>query len=125
MKRTILSALAATMLAATSLGAAQAAPVVAQPLHHSQVEVVDWKPGKRVFKRQIVRKHGMVNKRVVRNHWVRGHRVPGWQRRHVVNDYRRYHLQRPGRGQHWVRVDNDFLLVGVASGIIAGIIAAN
>jgi Ni/Co efflux regulator RcnB len=37
-----------------------------------------------------------------------------------VRDHHRYGLKRPGRGQQWVRVDNDFRLVGLASGIIAG-----
>jgi len=58
-----------------------------------------------------------------RQHWSKGHRVPDWQRRPVVRDYHRHGLKRPGRGQHWVRVGNDYLLVGIATGIIAGIIA--
>jgi Ni/Co efflux regulator RcnB len=40
-----------------------------------------------------------------------------------VRDYRRYRLSAPPRGYHWVKVDNDFLLVGVASGIISSIIS--
>ena len=55
---------------------------------------------------------------------MRGHRVPAWQRRHVVRDYHRFGLRRPGYGQQWVKVDNDFLLISIASGIIGGIIAS-
>ncbi len=48
------------------------------------------------------------------------------ERRHMaeVRDYRRYRLSAPPRGYRWVRVDNDFLLVGVTSGIVSSIIAA-
>ena len=61
---------------------------------------------------------------VKRKHWARGNRVPAWQRNYVVRDYDRYGLRRPAYGQQWVKVDNDFLLISLASGIIAGIIAA-
>ncbi len=42
-----------------------------------------------------------------------------------VRDYRRYRLAPPPRGYHWVRADNDYLLVGVATSVITSIIAAN
>ena len=56
--------------------------------------------------------------------WARGHSVPDWQRKQAVRDSHRYGLRRPGYGQQWVKVDNDFLLVSIASGIIGGILAA-
>ncbi|HEX5933136.1 MAG TPA: RcnB family protein, partial [Pseudorhizobium sp.] len=68
-----------------------------------------------------------VEKKVVvhRHNWRKGHRMSAAERRQMreVRDYRRYRLSAPPRGQRWVRVDNDFLLVGITSGIIAGIIA--
>jgi Ni/Co efflux regulator RcnB len=46
--------------------------------------------------------------------------------RYYVNDYRVYHLRQPPRGYRWVRSDNgDFLMVAIATGIIASIIAGN
>jgi hypothetical protein len=36
----------------------------------------------------------------------------------VVHDYGHYRLRPPPRGYHWVRADNDYLLVGIATGII-------
>ncbi len=79
-----------------------------------------------------VYKHGntrIIEKKVVvkKNRWARGHRMSQAERRrtHAVNDYRRYRLQPPPRGQQWVRVDNDFLLISIATGVIAGIVAAN
>ena len=49
---------------------------------------------------------------------------PSWQRGHVVRDYHRHGLRRPAYGQQWVKVDNDFLLISIASGLIGGIIAS-
>ena len=43
-------------------------------------------------------------------------------RQYVVNDYRAYRLAPPPRGQHWVQVGGDFVLVAVATGLIANII---
>lgn len=52
-------------------------------------------------------------------HWERGHRYYG--RNVVVYDYGSYRLRPPPRGYHWVRENNDFLLVAVATGIILDI----
>lgn len=48
--------------------------------------------------------------------WVRGHRYHGPS--YVVRDYGYYRLRPPPRGYHWVRADNDFLLVAITTGII-------
>lgn len=48
--------------------------------------------------------------------WERGHRYYGPT--YVVRDYRYYRLRPPPRGYHWVRADNDYLLVAIATGII-------
>ena len=43
--------------------------------------------------------------------------------RYVVTDWHREHLREPPRGYHWVRSDNgDFLLVAVATGVIADLL---
>jgi len=55
--------------------------------------------------------------------WARGQRFNDWKRYSEVRDYKRHGLKPPAPGQRWVRVDNDYLLVTIASGIIAGIIA--
>lgn len=52
--------------------------------------------------------------------WARGHHLP----RHYYGpsyyvDYRPYRLAPPPYGHHWVRVDNDVVLVALASGLIA------
>ncbi|MFC5757000.1 RcnB family protein [Rhizobium sp. GCM10022189] len=64
---------------------------------------------------------------VVRPHWSRGYRMSAAERHRYaeVRDYRRYRLAPPPRGYHWVKADNDYLLVGIATGVISSIIAAN
>ncbi|SEN44753.1 Nickel/cobalt transporter regulator [Luteibacter sp. UNCMF331Sha3.1] len=52
-------------------------------------------------------------------HWERGHRYYG--RNVVVYDYSGYRLRPPPRGYHWVRENNDFLLVAIATGVILDI----
>jgi Ni/Co efflux regulator RcnB len=42
-----------------------------------------------------------------------------------VRDYRRYRLSAPPRGYHWVKADNQYLLVGIATGVISSIIASH
>jgi Ni/Co efflux regulator RcnB len=55
--------------------------------------------------------------------WVRGQRLGFWRDRYGEVDWRREHLRRPHRGYHWVRDDaGDFLLVAIATGIIADVI---
>lgn len=72
---------------------------------------------KTVEKRVIIKKH----------RWARGHRLSPAERRHMayVRDYRRYKLRTPPRGQQWVRVDNDFLLISLATGVIVGLAATH
>ncbi|MBX9746346.1 MAG: RcnB family protein [Hyphomonadaceae bacterium] len=59
--------------------------------------------------------------------WRRGDRLPRYyqDRYVVVRDYDRYGYRRPPRGYHYVRDDRgDLLLVGIATGVILGIIAS-
>lgn len=56
--------------------------------------------------------------------WKKGDRVQHWHRRAPVRSYHQHRgLWQPQRGQHWVKVDNDYLLISLATGIIAGIVA--
>lgn len=120
MKRLVLSAIALSMLALPTVQA-QAAPKHNQPAEQHVVVK------KKVVKKHVVKRHE-TNRHAVHKpvkHWSRGQHVPAWQRKQVVRDYRHYGLKRPGYGQQWVRVDNDYLLISIASGVIAGLLAAN
>jgi Ni/Co efflux regulator RcnB len=56
--------------------------------------------------------------------WYRGDRLPYEYRTHhyVVDDWRSHHLYAPPRGYQWVQSGGDYLLVAVATGIIASIL---
>jgi len=59
------------------------------------------------------------------NHnWVRGSRVPPQyrSRHYVVNDWRGHRLSAPPRGYQWVQNGGDYLLIAIATGVIAQII---
>ena len=62
-----------------------------------------------------------------RPHWSRGDRLYRDYRgpRYYVNDWHRYHLRRPPRGYRWVRVNDDFMLVAITTGIIMDVIMMN
>jgi Ni/Co efflux regulator RcnB len=59
--------------------------------------------------------------------WRRGDRLPSYYRDYYRPvDYRYYRLRPPPRGYHYVRDDRgDYLLVGIATGVILGVILAN
>lgn len=54
----------------------------------------------------------------------RGSRLPRDFHRpnYVVNDWRRHQLPAPGRGQQWVQVGADYVLIAIATGIIASVV---
>jgi Ni/Co efflux regulator RcnB len=58
--------------------------------------------------------------------WRRGDRLPSYYRDHYrAVDWRYHRLRPPPRGYHYVRDDRgDYLLVGIATGIILGVILA-
>lgn len=55
--------------------------------------------------------------------WARGEVLPPHYHddRYVVVDYGHYGLRPPPQGYHWVRVDNDVVLVAIASGVVADV----
>lgn len=62
------------------------------------------------------------------NHnWVRGSRVPPQYRgyNYVVNDWRGHRLSAPPRGYQWIQNGNDYLLVAIATGVIASLVLGN
>jgi Ni/Co efflux regulator RcnB len=110
--RSILIAVAVSMLAVPM---AQAQQRHDSSRHYSQSKRYEHRANERYDTHRHLKK---------RHHWAKGKRVPDWQRRQAIRDYHRYGLKRPGRGQQWVKVDNDYLLISLASGIISGIVAA-
>jgi Ni/Co efflux regulator RcnB len=72
-------------------------------------------------RRHDSRRYGYSHARPVYRHarWERGRHYYGPN--YVVRDYRHYRLRPPPRGYHWVRANNDYLLVAVATGVILDI----
>jgi Ni/Co efflux regulator RcnB len=59
------------------------------------------------------------------NHnWYRGSRLPPAYRGHsyVVDDWRSHRLYAPPRGYQWVQAGGDYMLVAIATGIIAAVL---
>jgi Ni/Co efflux regulator RcnB len=58
--------------------------------------------------------------------WRRGDRLPSYYRSHYrAVDWRYHRLRPPPRGYHYIRDDRgDYLLVGIATGVILGVILA-
>ncbi|WP_184620096.1 RcnB family protein [Xanthomonas sp. 3058] len=52
----------------------------------------------------------------------RGERLAPGNRGNHVADYRRHHLKQPPRGHEWRRVDNQYVLIAVATGLIASVV---
>ena len=46
-------------------------------------------------------------------------------RRYVVSDWRSRRLHQPQHGYHWVQAGNDYLLVAIATGLIAQVLLNN
>jgi len=99
MKRLLSAVLAVTLLGGTAASA--------QPFHPGPF-------GPRGFER-----HDFVRYAPRHRVWVRGDRFYAQNHRYVVvNDWRRMHLRRPPYGYHWVRYNDDFLLVALTTGLI-------
>jgi Ni/Co efflux regulator RcnB len=58
------------------------------------------------------------------HNFYRGERLPAQyrQRGYVVNDWRGHRLHAPQRGYQWVQSGSDYLLVGIATGVIAEVL---
>ena len=104
MRRLILTTLALSLLAAPAAYADTRTPArheVSRDFRHDA--------GRVVIKQKADKGRIVYKKTVVKPRWAVGKRVPGWQRK-AVRDYNRFGLRKPGRGQEWVRIGNDYLL---------------
>ena len=99
-----------------------AASVLAAPMAYAK----DPQPMKQRV--QQTEKHVTVEKRVVvtKKTWKKGRTVSRAERRNIVNarDFGRYRLAAPRRGQQWVRIDNTYLLISAATGVILNVTVA-
>ncbi|OTG65197.1 RcnB family protein [Acinetobacter silvestris] len=56
--------------------------------------------------------------------WRRGQTIPSQYRRsdYYIDDWQRYDLPAPPHGHRWLNVNGDYVLVAVATGVIASIL---
>lgn len=101
-KRLILSTAAISMLA--------------MPMAQAQTRHQDTRQGHHITqkKHQDVKRHS----------WKRGERVSDWRKRQAISDYKRHGLRNPGKNQRWVKVDNSYLLISLATGLVAGVVVS-
>ncbi|HWW26881.1 MAG TPA: RcnB family protein [Caulobacter sp.] len=127
MKRLIITTLAATLLAGTALsGTAMAAGQ-----RYDDRGRYDQRHDDR-YDRHDRRDYGHSRREAAHERrdyrrWERGQRLDARYRdnRYYVSDWRRHGLRAPPRGYRWQRVDNNYILAAVATGLIASVIIAN
>lgn len=105
--------------AAAAFALALAAPALADPPHHGQTH------GQQHMQPQhgpmpMPGPHAYPHARMGYPHWSRGDRLDQSYRGqgYYVSDWRTRHLRRPPRGYRWVRVNDQYLLVAITTGII-------
>jgi Ni/Co efflux regulator RcnB len=86
----------------------QHAPVQHSPIQHQYVQHQSIQPAPR-------------EDQVSSHHWQHGQHYNGSRR--VVSNWQYYHLRQPPHGYEWVQDGSQFVLIAVASGIIADVIA--
>jgi hypothetical protein len=60
------------------------------------------------------------------NQWRKGRHISraDWRRGQRIDDWQRYHLRQPPRGYEWREVDGNYVLAGIATGLIASAVIA-
>ena len=121
-RKTVLSTAIALMMVA-------AQPAVAQGSsdhgNRNDRDNQEWKQQGRHDNRDFGRSHNEQRSRgrgAGPNHeYYRGDRLPAEyrHRNYVVDDWRGHHLSAPPRGYHWVQSGNDYILIAIATGVIA------
>lgn len=107
MKKLVLAAVAASLVAT---------PVLAAPQGHY---------GKPPVQKVVVKKKVVVAKKPTYRNWRKGERFESrYARNYRQIDHRHYRgLKAPPRGYRYVQSGNDAVLVGITSGIIAAVFA--
>ncbi|MBI1685873.1 RcnB family protein [Caulobacter hibisci] len=126
MKRLIITAVAASLLAGTALSGT----AMAQPRHDDRQEQRAYNEGRRDQARQERRDDRRDDRRAERREdrrWAKGQRLDSRYRAdsYYVKDYRRHGLRQPPRGYRWQRVNDQYVLAAVATGLIASVIIAS
>lgn len=132
MKKALILSIAALLMAAPMAQAETKLDLKKQQQTQSQSKVDKKKPqaqaqpqAKHKNSHASSQKQKSASQKVVtKKHWSKGQRMSDWKKQSTVSDYKRHGLRQPGNGQRWVKVDNQYVLISIVSGLIAGIAAA-
>jgi len=118
----VISALAVLSMAFTGAALAQPNGYTGGPQYQGQNRGNDARQGPQ-YRNGNDRGHGDRGAGPEHN-FYRGGRLPNEYRNHqyVVDDWRNHHLSAPPRGYQWVQTGGDYVLVAIATGIIAQIL---
>lgn len=127
MKRLIITAVTASLLAGTALsGTAMAQPRYDRHDRHDRHDRYEQQRAYEQGRRDQARAEDRRDRREYRR-WAKGQRLDARYRAdsYYVRDYRRHGLRNPPRGYRWQRVNDQYVLAAVATGLIASVIIAN
>ncbi|WP_299008374.1 RcnB family protein [uncultured Caulobacter sp.] len=123
MKRILTASVAVLMLASGATAASAQAY-----RHDNRYDSRDraYEQGRRDQARHEARQDRREDRREYRR-WAKGQRLDARyrDRAYYVSDWRRHGLRAPPRGYQWRKVDNQYVLAAVATGLIASVIIAN
>lgn len=126
MKKFLIAAVATSLVASPIL----AAPPADAQVRHSQQTVKYKNNGRVVVKQRNVTRHDVRQpvRHNYRTNWRKGERFDRGQARNYrpVSNWHQYQNRRlyaPQRGQQWVQSGNDAVLITVATGLIAAVLA--
>ncbi len=132
MKRLIITTLAATLLAGTALSGTAMAAGQRYDDRGRYDQRYDQRHDSRYDRHDDRRDYGHSRREAAHErrdyrHWQRGQRLDARYRdnRYYVSDWRRHGLRAPPRGYRWQRVNDNYILAAVATGLIASVIIAN
>lgn len=122
MKRLIITAVAASLLAGTALSGT----AMAQPRHDDRHDRYEQQRAYEKGRKDQARYERKQDRREYRR-WAKGQRLDARYRAdsYYVKDYRRHGLRQPPRGYRWQRVNDQYVLAAIATGLIASVIIAN
>jgi Ni/Co efflux regulator RcnB len=66
-----------------------------------------------------------VEQQIRKNKWKKGGKLPSPGQRAEFKDYGKHGLRSPGKGQRWVSVDGQYLLITIATGAILSVANPN
>ena len=118
MKKLLIATVGLAMLAGTTAASAQPYGHGPGPRHAERQYQKDVRRAEKEYRKDVRQAH---------RRWAKGQRLDARYRGdgYYVRDYHRHGLRTPPRGYRWQRVDNDYVLAAVATGLIAAVIAAN